>query len=199
MRMGGKGRKWTSGLTAATLAALTLSSGAWADDLFNKDTWASLVADRTAEKVGDSLTVLVLESSQATDSSKKSSDGSAGLSGRYEGGAGNRDQAGLSGSYTLGNGDQTGHSGHMVARISVVVDGVLPNGDLHVSGDQLININGRKVRIFLSGRVRRADIASSNLVLSTSLADATIVYGKPELTRDEKTRKTRRLAEAGKP
>jgi flagellar L-ring protein FlgH len=194
----GKGRGQALQLTAVMAAMLTLSCAASADDLFKPDAWPSLVSDRTADKVGDSLTVLIFESSQATDASKKSNNGALGLSGRYENGS-NNDQVGVQGSYSLGNGDQTGHSGHMVARISVVVDDVLANGDLHVSGEQLLNINGRKVRIFLSGRVRRADIASSNVVLSTSLADATIVYGKPALTRDEKAQSKRRLAEAGKP
>jgi flagellar L-ring protein FlgH len=199
MTTGGKGRGHALRLTVVTAMMLTLSGAASADDLFKSNTWPSLVSDRTADKVGDSLTVLIFESSQATDASKKSNTGALGLSGRYESGGSTSDQVGVQGSYSLGNGDQTGHSGHMVARISVVVDEVLPNGDLHVSGEQLLNINGRKVRIFLSGRVRRADIASSNVVLSTSLADATIVYGKPELTRDEKAQRKRRLAEAGKP
>ena len=199
MTTGGKARGRALRLWAATAILFTLAGGASADDLFRPNAWSSLASDRTAERVGDSLTVLIFESSQATDASKKSNNGALGLSGRYENGNGNNDQVGVQGSYSLGSGDQTGHSGHMVARISVVVDDVLPNGDLYVSGEQLMNINGRKVRIFLSGRVRRADIASSNVVLSTSLADARIVYGKPELTRDERTEKKRRLAEAGKP
>jgi len=55
------------------------------------------------------------------------------------------------------------------------VDGILPNGDLHVSGAQELNINGDKTNIRIKGRVRLADIAN-NAVLSNRLADATIDY-----------------------
>lgn len=198
--MTGRGGISLLGLIAAAIVAGAPVSAAFADDLYKPGNWPSLVSDRTAQGIGDSLTVLILESSQASDSSKKSSEGRLGLLGRLlTGGNNGGDQVAATGSYDHGTAGQTGHSGHMVARISVVVDEVLPNGDLHVAGEQLININGKKVRIFLTGRVRRADIASSNMVLSTSLAEATIVYGKPDLTKEEKADKKRRLAEGGKP
>ncbi len=64
----------------------------------------------------------------------------------------------------------------MVAQISVVVDKVMPNGDLHVEGAQALKINGEKTNIHVSGTVRLADITSGNAVLSSSLADAIIDY-----------------------
>ena len=161
--------------------ALVCATTAAAGDLARQDNWAALASDRAAEKVGDSLTVLIQETSQASDTSQKDAQGSGGLSGDYSAGKnGGSAQLGLSGNYAT-----AGHnlrSGRMFAQISVIVDGVLPNGDLHVTGDQLININGRKTQIHLTGRVRRADISSSNTVFSTSLADATIIYGRPGLS-----------------
>jgi flagellar L-ring protein precursor FlgH len=64
----------------------------------------------------------------------------------------------------------------MVGEISVTVDALLPNGDLHVSGAQILNINGERTRIAVKGEARLADISSSNTILSTSLAGATIDY-----------------------
>src|SRR5690606_30946312 len=75
-------------------------------------------------------------------------------------------------------------SGKIIAQIGVVVDEVLPNGDLHVSGEQILNIDGDRTRIQLKGRVRRADIASNNTVLSSRLADVLIDYdGRGFVTR----------------
>ena len=69
---------------------------------------------------------------------------------------------------------QRGHK--MLAQISVVVDAVLPNGDLHVTGAQALKINGERTNIRLKGRIRPADIDSENAVQSTRLADAVIDY-----------------------
>jgi len=64
----------------------------------------------------------------------------------------------------------------MVAQISAVVDEVLPNGDLRVSGAQELNINRERTFIRVKGRIRAVDVTASNIVLSNRLADATIDY-----------------------
>lgn len=158
-----------------------LATGAVAGDLVSHGNWPALASDRAAQGLGDSLTVLIQEQSQASDTSQNVAQGGGGLSGSYTAGSnGSAGQLGVSGNYSASG--QHRRSGQLVAQISVVVDNVLPNGDLHVAGDQLLNINGRKTQIHLSGRVRRADIAAANTIYSTSLADATIVYGGPGLT-----------------
>lgn len=163
-------------LVVLALAAPPVAAG----DLYKPGSWPALASDRVADHVGDSLTVLIQEASQASDSSQNASQGGFGVTGSYTANSDHGDgRLGLSGN--ANSGGQNVRAGHMVARISVVVDDVLPNGDLHVTGDQLININGRKTQIHLSGRVRRADISSANTVLSSALADATIVYGGPGL------------------
>ena len=171
------GSRQVIGLLAGVVVSV-LASAATADNLFVTDNFPALASDRAAQKVGDSLTVLIQEESQASDTTQNVGNSGAGLSGSYSTGSDNgAAQLGLSGNYTATG--QHRRSGQMIAQISVVVDNVLPNGDLHVTGDQLININGQKTQIHLAGRVRRADISSANTVFSTSLADANIVYGGP--------------------
>lgn len=175
-----------SAFAAIAMVAATsflLISTAAAEDLYHQGSWSNLAGDRTAEKVGDGVTVLIQEASQASDSTQTVRQGDGSLFGRYDSGSSTGKQAGLSGDYKLAATGQHGRSGHMVAQISVVVDEVLTNGDLHVSGDQLININGEKTQIHLTGRVRRVDISSTNTVFSTSLSDLNIVYGGPGLSR----------------
>ena len=57
-----------------------------------------------------------------------------------------------------------------------IVRSVEDNGDLIVSGEQLIKVNDEKQEIVLSGRVRPIDISENNTVVSSRLADARISY-----------------------
>lgn len=60
--------------------------------------------------------------------------------------------------------------------IAVTVAEVLPNGNLVVRGEKRLNLTEGNEYVKLSGIVRPTDIATDNTVLSTRLADATIVY-----------------------
>ncbi len=60
--------------------------------------------------------------------------------------------------------------------ITVTVVEVLPNGYLVVRGEKRIGINQGNEYIRLSGIVRPIDIDSTNTIVSTRLADPTIVY-----------------------
>lgn len=166
-----------SALVAVALSsALAVSAPAAAADLYVGSEWPALASDRQASQVGDSLTVLIFENAIASNSAQVGTDRGSRVSGNVSGGQtfNESGQVALSGEFD-GRG-QTARSGKIVAQISVVVDAVLPNGDLHVSGEQLLNINGERTRLKLKGRVRRADITASNAVISTRLADVTIDY-----------------------
>jgi flagellar L-ring protein precursor FlgH len=60
--------------------------------------------------------------------------------------------------------------------ISVVVTEVLANGYLRVRGEKRIGMTGGNEYIRVSGIVRPEDIDTDNTVLSTRIADATLVY-----------------------
>ncbi|HEY2710721.1 MAG TPA: flagellar basal body L-ring protein FlgH [Caulobacteraceae bacterium] len=153
------------GAPAAIAANLYTSQGNWAD----------LAADRPATRVGDTITVVIDESSTASNSASNSATKSSHFGGSLAttGPSGN-------GALDLSSGfsgdGQTQRVHKMVAEISVTVDQVLPNGDLQVSGSQALKINGERTNIRLKGRLRPADIDNDNTVLSTRLADATIDY-----------------------
>ncbi|HMC91548.1 MAG TPA: flagellar basal body L-ring protein FlgH [Allosphingosinicella sp.] len=161
-------------VAAALVAAVTPVAAAAADDLYPHTGFAALAADRTAQAVGDILLVQVIENANASNTSQKGSrkntsvQGDVGA-GKWTGGA----HLGLGGGYD-GTG-QTTRSEKMVAQISVAVDAVLPNGDLHIAGAQALNINGEKTFIRLRGRIRREDL-HDNAILSSRIADAEISY-----------------------
>jgi flagellar L-ring protein precursor FlgH len=163
-------------LFAAIGALIAFNQPVSAADLYARGSWPALASDRMAEHVGDSLTVIVNETSAASDSTQVASSKNTHIGGSITAGT----TFNKSGDLTLGGAydgtGQTGRSGSMVAEISVVVDEVLPNGDLRISGERLLNINGDRANIKLKGRVRRADISGNNTVLSNQIADVSIEY-----------------------
>jgi len=74
-----------------------------------------------------------------------------------------------------GEGDSS-QSNKLTGDITVTVIEVLSNGYLSVRGEKRIGINQGNEYIKLSGIVRPSDIDSTNTVESTRLADPTIIY-----------------------
>ncbi|MBV8975796.1 MAG: flagellar basal body L-ring protein FlgH [Alphaproteobacteria bacterium] len=166
----------------AFLAAVLLGSvQAQAADLVSRGNWPSLAGDRSAHLLGDVLTVVIFENSLATNSAESSASKTSGFQGQFSAGnpttgGGINAAASLGLAHNSDNQGATARAGQMVAEISVVVDSVYPNGDLHVRGAQALKVNGEKTNISVEGRVRLADITSGNAVLSSNLADAHIEY-----------------------
>ncbi len=158
------------------IAALLAAGPSRASEPAIDENWSSLASDPTARRVGDVVTVLVYESSMAVNSANSNLDKSSSLRGQIQAGMDFNKSLSLSGGSGSDNTGTTARSGRMVAQISAVVEEVLANGDLRISGSQILNINGEKTSIRVKGRVRRADIASDNSVLSSRLAEAMIDY-----------------------
>jgi flagellar L-ring protein FlgH len=66
--------------------------------------------------------------------------------------------------------------GHVKAYVSAVVERVFPNGNLYIQGKREIRVNHEKQYIMLSGVIRPEDINADNEIASTFVADAEIVY-----------------------
>ena len=158
---------------------LLAANGARAENLYRHDNWAALASDRRASAVGDILTVVVMENSTATNSAQTGTSRDSRLGGTITAGhtgSGINEGASLGLSGSFGGNGQTSRSGRMVAQISVHVDSIYPNGDLAISGASALNISGERTTIRIRGRVRPADIAGDNSVLSARIADAQIDY-----------------------
>ena len=165
----------------AIAAMLLCATGAQSADLAAHGNWASLAGDRSAHGIGDVLTVVIYENSSATNSAENTANKSSSFQGAFSAGnpatgGGVNAAASLGLAHTSDNMGATARAGQMVAQISVVVDKVFPNGDLHVAGAQALKINGEKTNIRVEGRIRQADITAANAVLSSSLAEAHIDY-----------------------
>lgn len=174
-------------LRLVLLAAIALAPvAAHADDLYKRNNWSAMSADRRATGIGDLLTVVVYENAQSTNSTKTDSKRSTQIGGSISGGSLNE-----SGNLQIGGGYSGGgavtRSDKLVAQITVTVRSVLPNGDLMVSGQQAMKLNGENTLIGIEGRIRPEDIEADNRILSSRIADAKIIYdGKGFVARSAK-------------
>lgn len=165
------------------VALFMLAGPALADDLYHPSNWSALSADRKAMRPGDTLTVVVYQTAESTNTAKSDSSRSTNLGGTLSaGGLNESGSLNFGGGYTGGGGVQ--RTDKFVTQLTVTVDAVLPNGDLEVSGRQRMHINGETTEIAVRGRVRQADIGADNRVLSSRIADAQIDYdGKGFVSR----------------
>jgi flagellar L-ring protein precursor FlgH len=149
----------------------------------------ALFINPKARQVGDILTIKVVESSSATNQAETTTDRTSSL------GAGitnffNAEKrypanqpffnpfskvAGTFESAFEGTGT-TKRSGDLTAYITVRVVEVLPNGNLKVQGSREVTVNKEKQLITLIGVVRSRDISAENMILSTYISDAQIIY-----------------------
>ena len=146
-----------------------------------------MYADRTARQVGDLVTVEIAEESSVQKDSSDDRDKSASGSVEFEfpgvqlGGKTMWDALALpewshSADKEYSSSGSKASSDAFSASITVHVVEVLPNGNLMISGDRMVNIDGDILRFRLSGMVRQDDVSEDNTVQSTQIAGATINY-----------------------
>jgi flagellar L-ring protein FlgH len=155
--------------------------------LWPADDHVFFYGDKKALRVGDIITVRIVESAQAsntadTDLSRNSSI-KAGLSTFF--GKKNflnlfkldKELLASSAENTHQGSGSTTRSGQLTATMTAVVREVLANGNLVVQGTREVLVNHEQQFITLTGIVRPLDVDRGNVVLSTQLADASITIG----------------------
>lgn len=145
----------------------------------------ALFEDQKARGVGDTLTVLLVESTDAKTSSATST--SKATSSEIKGPTILGRPVTLGGVPVLNNSLGSDHSfdgsggssqsNKLSGSVTVTVIQRLPNGNLSVRGGKHISLNQGKEFVRIEGIVRPADIAPDNTVLSSRVADARIAYG----------------------
>ena len=152
----------------------------------------SMVADKKARRVGDVLTVLVLERASATREAKPETSRTSDHKGRLGGFVGIPTR-GLGDGISLGSGNSftgtgsTSRSETFDATVPVVVMEVMKNGNLMVEGQRNIQVNNEKQTINVKGIVRPTDITAHNTIISTNLAGAEIIYnGEGQVSQQQK-------------
>ena len=144
----------------------------------------NLFVDRRARQIGDVITVILEE---RTDASKSSSTATAKDSDISIPGVTilGRDvthngvplfPTSVSSEQDFSGQGSSSQSNRLTGSISVTVADVLPNGSLRVYGDKWVTINQGEEFIRIKGIIRPEDIGADNTVSSYKVADARITY-----------------------
>ncbi|MBU4316037.1 MAG: flagellar basal body L-ring protein FlgH [Proteobacteria bacterium] len=151
--------------------------------------FTDLFVNPKAKRVGDIITIKIVENSTAKNNASTNTGRSSSLTGQLNSmfnlenkytptqntfnpfGAIN---AGLDTEFK-GSGT-TSRSGDLSAYITAKVVDVLPNGNLMISGTREVQINHEKQYIMLQGTIRPRDISPENVILSTYISEAKIAY-----------------------
>ncbi len=172
----------------ALLWAFTCVKPAPAGSIWGRSTRThqSVYADDTARNVGDSLTIIISESSstssEAERTNTKDTSREAAMSGTID--YGNLFSSLPTGPFALPSLDaEATYAGSFAGasewedtrsisdKVTVTVEDVLPNGNLVVMGQTRRRVSGNEEIVQLSGIVRPSDVAFDNTVKSERVAD----------------------------
>jgi len=169
-------------LVVLLLATLPAAAG---EPLIDFDTGHSLVSNVKALGVGDIVTIIIVENTSANASSKVDANAKTEIAGGP--GIGFLKPFGTWGLDTenkfKGDG-KTSRNGNLEAEISVRIQEVLPDGNFRLTGTRMVDINGDRQLIEISGVCRPRDITADNRILSTYISDAQIAYSGTGLVQD---------------
>ncbi|WP_199608992.1 flagellar basal body L-ring protein FlgH [Flocculibacter collagenilyticus] len=158
--------------------------------LFNPDTNNGLYSDRKAHRVGDIITVVLEESTQASKTAKTenkkttsaSLDPIVGFGGQNVAFKGDAIQLGLDSDNSFKGDAKSNQSNSLSGNISVNILQVLPNGNLVIRGEKWLTLNTGEEFIRVTGLIRPQDITADNTIESTRVANARIEYsGKGDI------------------
>lgn len=145
-----------------------------------------LFEDNKAFRVGDILSVTLLETTTASKSAatntSKQDDLSSSATGSILGTTPSFKGANLLANSLTGNrafagsGDSA-QSNSLTGEIAVTITRIFPNGNLEIRGEKLIGLTQGSEYIRLSGFVRPQDVSSGNVVVSSKIANSRIYYG----------------------
>ena len=152
--------------------------------IYNAGTDIRLFEDRKANRVGDILTVVLAEQTNATKNSQtttsKATDATMGNPTVFGTPLTHKGiplfDGALSGSSSFDGTGASSQSNSLAGDITVTVVDRLPNGNLVISGEKWVTLNQGQEFIRLSGIIRPDDIEPDNSLVSTRIANAQITY-----------------------
>lgn len=143
-----------------------------------------LFDDPKARRVGDVLTIRLVErtaasKSASTDASKTTAitNSTPNVAGRPVTAGGNPLlEVGVDGNSNFSGSGSSSQSNQLDGLITVTVAGVYPNGNMLVRGEKWITLNQGQEYVNITGIVRPQDVLPDNTVVSNRVADARITY-----------------------
>ncbi|MCK5520784.1 MAG: flagellar basal body L-ring protein FlgH [Candidatus Marinimicrobia bacterium] len=143
----------------------------------------SIFSDIKAHNIGDVLTVYVMENANASretemDNTHRSDAGtSSGITGSLTGFLPVFGASAAITSQQKGS-EGTKQNDRLNGKISAIIVGATENGLYEIEGKRIIEVNGEKNIMEVTGMVRSRDIEENNIVYSYKIANASIKYSK---------------------
>jgi flagellar L-ring protein precursor FlgH len=153
--------------------------------IYNRGMDMTLFEDIKARRIGDILTVLLVEetSGQKSADNNLSQSADINIGAPTLGGVPYPDvSAGMNSNSNVTGESGSSQSNSLNGSIAVTVIDVLPGGNLLVQGEKWIQINQGKEYIRLHGIIRQRDVTPNNMILSTQVAEARIEYSSSGAT-----------------
>ncbi|HTD04148.1 flagellar basal body L-ring protein FlgH [Undibacterium sp.] len=146
--------------------------------VFVQDSSWSLTSDSRAFRTGDVVTVMLEETTQASKKADTSFDksGNVAVKPLIVGGKTLKTDIGAGIQRDFGGTSSSTQQNTLQGAITVIVQEVLPNGLLRVTGEKSLYLNQGEEFVRLRGYVRSADIDADNRVSSQRIANARIAY-----------------------
>jgi len=190
--------KHASGISEDIIRHAEPAQPATAGAIYRVGLSAPLFEDIRPRRVGDIITVMLVERTNASKSASTSTskDNSVDIANPTlfgnplsfgVGPLGSNPRTlenNLESSKTFDGTGESAQSNQLTGNITAVVTEVLPNGYLRIYGEKVISINQGDEHITLSGIVRPADILADNTISSTLIAGAEISYGGTGVVAD---------------
>ncbi|MBC7332405.1 MAG: flagellar basal body L-ring protein FlgH [Synergistetes bacterium] len=138
----------------------------------------NLYGDKRASNVGDIVYIVIEESATMRQKAETKTSKNASLDASQKGISFLKGvlPANLNAKGSYDGSDETSRSATFYAVIAAKVVDVLPNGNLIVEGEHYFKGNKDTVKVVVKGMVRPEDISSDNMVSSTKICDAEIIY-----------------------
>mgnify|MGYP001169226261 CR=1 FL=1 len=150
---------------------------------------AGMFEDMRARRIGDIITVKIMEAANATrdasTSTSRDSSQAYGVS-SFFGALGKitaanpdlnlEDLLSATASSSFDGSGTTARSGRLDATLPTRIKKTLPNGDFYIEGTKVVLINEEESILYLSGVIRPVDIQPDNSVSSLQVADVELEY-----------------------
>jgi flagellar L-ring protein precursor FlgH len=158
---------------------------------------SEMFSNPKARRIGDILTIKIVETSSATNKASTTTDRSSGISAQVNSFFNLENEIAASKSFnpfggvsgSLSNDFEgtgaTQRSGALNAYMTARVVNLLPNGNLIIEGNREVRVNAENQLITLTGIIRSRDISAENVILSTYIADARISYSGSGVLNDK--------------
>lgn len=149
--------------------------------LFNAQLFTGLVTDRRARRVGDLITIRLVERTRASKSATAESGRNSDNALRFPPAipfAATLNEATQGGSKQSFKGSGSAEQNNeLFGELTVTVAEVLPGGILRIAGEKRLMLNRGEEHLQITGLVRADDLGFDNSLPSTRVADARIRFG----------------------